>query len=130
MMIDTPYRLCLLRIMVPNAQAWFYFISKVSSAMEDAAGVELSVTLNVNLVFGSATFGVPLMVPVASSNFRDAGNAGLTDHFNGATPPLACSVSWYGVPTLPSGNVVVMIFTVIEISPMCLEVKQGQRCDN
>ena len=101
-------------------------ISRVRSATDDAAGVELSVTLNVYVVFGSTAVGVPLMVPVAASSVRDAGNAGLTDHFSGATPPLACSVCVYGVPTKPSGNVVVMIFIAIEKPPMCLIFKKLQ----
>ena len=64
-------------------------ISRVRSAVVDAGGVALSVSVNVNFVFGCAAVGVPLMVPVDASSVRDAGNAGLTDQFSGATTPLA-----------------------------------------
>ncbi len=63
--------------------------SSVRSAVEDTAGVALSVTVNVYFVFDEAAVGVPLMVPVAASSVRPAGNGGATDHFNGAAPPLA-----------------------------------------
>ena len=62
------------------------------SAGEEAAGVALSVTVNVNLVFGKAAVGMPLMVPVAAPSVRPVGNAGVTDHFSGGVPPVVCKV--------------------------------------
>jgi hypothetical protein len=64
-----------------------YLISSVRSAVEVAAGVALSVIVKVNLVFGQAVVALPLIVPVAASSARPAGNVGVTDHFSGGSRP-------------------------------------------
>ena len=54
------------------------------------AGVALSATVNVNVVFCMADFGVPVIVPVALSSARSGGKSGFTDHAReGATVRLA-----------------------------------------
>ena len=69
-----------------------YWISNVRFAVALAAGEALSTTVNVYLVFGEGPVGVPLTVPVAELRLNGLGNAGETDHSNGATPPLVCKV--------------------------------------
>jgi len=63
--------------------AYCYLISSLRSEVTVTAGAALSVTVNLNVVFGMAADGVPLMVPVVASNVSPVGNAGVTDHFSG-----------------------------------------------
>ena len=62
------------------------------SADEVTAGIELSVTMNLNEVFCMGAVGVPLMVPDTPSNTRPVGNPGVTDHFSGGTKSVDCKV--------------------------------------
>jgi hypothetical protein len=67
-------------------------ISRVKAAAEDRTGVALSVTVNVYVLFGTTVVGVPLRVPVAASSVSPVGKLGVTDHFSGEVPPVACKV--------------------------------------
>jgi hypothetical protein len=49
-------------------------------------GAELSRSVNVCVVV-AAVVGVPVMAPVAGSNERLGGSAGVTDHVYGSAPP-------------------------------------------
>ena len=62
------------------------------SALEETVGVALSLTVNVNLLFGKGAFGVPLMDPVPESNLSPSGNGGATDHVSGGVKPVDCKV--------------------------------------
>ena len=68
---------------------------KLSVCWTDWAGVELSRSVNVCVVVPCAV-GVPVITPVAVSNERLAGSAGVTDQVKGAVPPELLSVAEYG----------------------------------
>jgi hypothetical protein len=54
---------------------------------------------------------VPVSTPVLGFNANPAGKVpGVSDHVNGAAPPLVCKVALYAVFTMPlaRGDVVVM----------------------
>ena len=53
-------------------------------------GAELSRSVNVCVVV-ACVVGVPVMAPVAVSNERLAGSAGVTDHVYGSAPPAPLS---------------------------------------
>jgi hypothetical protein len=48
--------------------------------------------------------GVPAMVPDKVSRVRPEGNAPVSAHLYGLTPPIPVSVAWYGTPGWPFGN--------------------------
>ena len=48
--------------------------------------------------------GVPAMVPDKASRVRPEGNAPVSVHLYGVTPPVPVSVAWNGTPSWPFGN--------------------------
>ena len=81
-----------LKVIRPGARRP-HLISSVSSAVDEAAGLALSVTVNVSFVFCGAAVGVPLMLPVLASRVSPAGRTGVTVQFSGAVPPVASSLA-------------------------------------
>jgi len=74
-------------------------------------GVLTSVTWNVGVAV-PAVVGVPLTTPVTESNVKPNGSVpGVTCHVRAPVPPVEVSVYEYGTPTIPSGSLVVVIFS-------------------
>lgn len=61
----------------------------VRSAVEDADGLALSVTVSLYKVDSIGAAGVPEISPVAAFRLRLGCKDGVIDHFSGGTPPLA-----------------------------------------
>src|SRR5260370_34716159 len=80
-------------------------IVRVRSTVTEAAGTPESVTLNVSGVAVMGLVGVPLMMPVAGSQVRPAGNVPpVTCQLGVGTPSVETSVLEYAAPTTPFGS--------------------------
>src|SRR5258708_37633279 len=80
-------------------------IGRVRSTVTEGAGTPESVTLKVRGVAVIGLVGVPLMMPVAGSKVRPAGNVpAVTCQLVVGTPSVETRVCEYAVPTTPFGS--------------------------
>jgi hypothetical protein len=74
----------------------------------------------------SAVVGIPVMSPVVSARFKPAGNAPLSRPHVMGLSPVAASVWLYSVPSVPSGNDVVVIVGATPLSgPLSQAAKEN-----